>query len=296
MILCPLVYKSTVDRRPPTVDRRMSVPSGPACVHEVHDEPPKNCTGRPLDSPVLPVSGTDILNQHTFQVTISPKGDVSPECERSLLKWVENTTSHAYVVAERGKNGQRHLHMCLAFDAARSKQRLQEDTWKFRVKKWHGDSIGKYAVVVTTMYDHRWYDEYLKKETGVEVLYNEYDRDAVTKLFPSPQVQQLLVESKGKRVSDTYIHEHCLLWSETQLPLSVSGALRYLRERMFVERSMMVIQDERRVRQLALALYRYRSKDPDQSPEDEAWLDRVQTKPIERQPPYVHVQRSAAPP
>jgi len=255
---------------------------------------PKKLPDVPLDSPVTREPGKiSLLNQSTFQMTISPKGDVSPECESALIKWIKKTTSYAYVVAERGKNGQRHLHMCLAFEAPRSKQCMQEDTWKFRVKKWHGDSVGKYAVVVTTMYDHRWYDEYLKKESEVEVLYDEYDRDAVSKLFPAPEVQQLLIESKGKKVCDTYMHEHCLLWTETSLPVSVAGALQYLRERMFKEKSMMVIQDERRVRQLALALYRYRSCDVSTSVEDDEWLNRCD--PV-RGSLYIHGQQSAARP
>lgn len=253
----------------------------------------KKLPDTPLDSPVKIKPGRNILDCNVFLVTLSPKGDVSPKCSECVLKWVKKNAMYAYIVAERGANGQRHLHMILAFEDSRSKQRLQEDIWKFKVKKWHGDSIGKYAVVVTTAYDHTWYDTYLRKESGVEVLHDEYDRDTVGTMFPAPEVQQLLIESKGKRVSDTYMHEHCLLWSETDLPVSVSGALRYLRERMFQEKNLMVIQDERRVRQLALAIYRYRSGNCDQSMEDDEWLNRCD--PV-RGSLHVFPQHSAAPP
>lgn len=246
-----------------------------------------------LDSPVKKSSGKNLLDCKTFLITISPKGDVSPECQKALLTWVKKNAAFSYVVAERGTNGQRHFHMAVAFEESRSKQRLQEDLWKFKVKKWHGDSIGKYAVVVTVSYNHVWYDEYLRKEQGVEVLYDDYHRDTITTMFPPPEVQQLLLESKGKKVCDTYMHEHCLLWSETDLPVSVSGALRYLRERMYKEKNLMVIQDERRVRQLALAIYRYRSGNCDQSMEDDEWLNRCD--PV-RGSVYTHVQQSAAPP
>lgn len=228
-----------------------------------------------LDSPAVRQPGKNILDTKTFLITISVKGDVSEIAQKKFLKWVEKVSSYAYVVAERGKSGQRHIHSVLCFDEPRNKQTLQEDVWKRYIKPFHGDSIGKFAVVVTVCYNHDWYDEYLNKEQGVEVLYDQYDRDRVSGLFPPAEVQQLLVESKGKRVSDTYMHEHCLLWSETDLPVSVSGALRYLRERMFKEKNMMVIQDERRVRQLALSLYRYRSSDCSQSMEDDEWLNRV---------------------
>jgi len=257
------------------------------------DRPTETLPDAPLDSPVKKLSGKNPLDCKTFLVTISPKGDVEKKCEESLLKWVEKNSDYGYVVAERGKNGQRHLHMCLAFEVARSKQRMQEDLWKFKVRKFHPESIGKIAVVVTVSYDHRWYDEYLRKETGVEVLYDYYDRDKITELFPPREVQQLLTELKGKRVCDTYMHEHCLLWQETDLPVSVAGALRFLRERMFKEKTMNVIQDDRRVRQLALALYRYRSEDCGQSMEDDEWLNRCD--PV-RGSLYVHGQQNAAPP
>jgi hypothetical protein len=98
--------------------------------------------------------------------------------------------------------------------------------------------------------------------------------DRITALFPTVEQQKLFMELKGKRVVDSVLHEHDVLWQETDLPVSVSGALRYLRERMFQKKDMMVIMDDRRVRQLALALYRYRTSNCDQSMEDDEWLNR----------------------
>lgn len=229
--------------------------------------------GRLLDSPAKSQPGKS-LDGHTFLVTISPKGDVSEPCQKAVLKWVGKNSSYAYVVAERGQNGQRHLHLALCFEDARSKQRLQEDIWKRYVKKWHGDSIGKFAVVVTNMYNHDWYDTYLRKEDGVEVLYDGYLREAVGRLFPTLEQQELYKALAGKRVADSVIHDHSMAWESTSHPVSVAGAIFYLRERMFVLRDMAVIVDERRVRQLALALYRYRSQDITLSHEDEEFLNR----------------------
>lgn len=256
------------------------------------DRPTEKLPDSPLDSPVKKNSGKNILDCKTFQITISPKGDVTEKCVEVLLKWVKKTSLSSYVVAERGSNGQRHLHMAVAFEDSRSKRCLQEDLWK-KVKKFHGDSIGRIAVVVTVSYDHRWYDEYLRKEAGVELLHDNYDRTVITDLFPSPEVQQLLVESKGKKVCDTYVYEHCVLWEATDLPVSVSGALRYLRERMFKEKTMMVMLDERRIRQLAIAIFRYRTGNCDQTMEDDEWLNRCD--PV-RGNPYIHAQYSAVPP
>lgn len=254
-------------------------------------ETPEKITGRPLDSPVKKNSGKIDLSGSTFIVTISPKSDVNPECEKALLKWSGKNSDYCYVVAERGKSGKRHIHMALAFNEKRCKQRMQEDLWKFKVKKWHGDSIGKYAVVVTNMYNHDWYDSYLRKEEGVEILLDNYDRELVGRLFPTVEQQQLFLELKGKRIVDSVLHNHQISWEETDFPVSVGGALDYLRDRMFVKKDMMVILDERRLRQLALALYRYRASDISRSQEDDEWLNRCD--PV-RGSLYVHGQQSAA--
>lgn len=226
-----------------------------------------------LDSPAKKMSGKTLSGQ-TFLITISPKGDVSEQCQKSILKWVDRNACHAYVVAERGQSGQRHLHLALAFEIPRSKHNLHDDIWKRHVKKWHGDSIGKYAVVVTNMYNHDWYDSYLRKEEGVEVLIDNYDSAAVCDMFPTAEQQELFKALTGKRIADAAIHEHCALWEDTTYSVSVAGALFYLRERMFIHRNMMVISDERRLRQLALALYRYRAQDIRLSHEDDEFLNR----------------------
>lgn len=237
---------------------------------------PQKLPDVPLDSPVKKQSGkNEHLSGHTFLMTISPKGDVSETCQSKLLKWIIKTTEYSYVVAEVGKNGQRHIHACLVFATSRNKQCLQEDTWKYRVKKWHGDSIGQFAVVVTNMYNHDWYNDYLRKETGVEVLHDAYHPDEITPLFPTPAQQELFQALKGKKVADAVLHQHQVLWEETEHPVTVAGALAYLRTRMFIKKDMMVILDGRRVNQLALALYRFRSGDIRLSQEDDEWLNRA---------------------
>lgn len=242
---------------------------------------PQNLPDAPLGSPVKNKPGRNPgLNGMTFLVTISPRDDVSEKCENALLKWIDRNTLYAYVVFEHGKSGKKHMHAALCFAEPRSKQRLQEDLWKFKVKKWHGDSIGKYAVVVTNMYNHDWYDEYLKKEEGVIVLRDAYPRSEFESRFPTAEQQQLFRELQGKRIADTVVHDHCLSWEATVHPLSLEGSLRYLRERMFIKRDMMVIQDERRVRQMALALYRYRSGNIEKSAEDDEWLARHEPRSL----------------
>lgn len=251
-------------------------------------------TGRPLGSPVKNCSGKPSLLGHTFILTISPKGDVSPDCEAALLKWCKRMSTCAYVVAERGANNKRHLHFALYFEKARCKQNLQEDMWK-RVKKWHGDSISRFAVHVANMYDHRWYDEYLKKEADVEILLDTYDRDVVGKHFPTAEQQLHFIALQGQKIVDSCLHNHLLAWEETTLPVSLRGALDYLRGRMFIKKDMIVIQDERRVRQLALSLYRFRSGDISTTPDEDEWIARNEPRVLSYAVPEVSSKPSVPP-
>jgi len=230
--------------------------------------------GPPLDSPAKVFSGKN-LDAHTFLVTLSPKGDISSPCLEKFQKWVAKNVTYLHVVTERGSSGQLHLHACLIFTEARSKQRLQEDLWKRIVKPFHGDSIGKFAVVVTNMYNHEWYESYLKKEAGVEVLQSRYDTEAITSLFPTREQQEYYQATLGKRVSDVTMHGHSVLYLEMfSSNHSFSTCLLYLRTRMFKLKDMMVIQDERRVHQLAMALYRYVTGDCEESGQDREYQAR----------------------
>lgn len=213
-----------------------------------------------LDSPVPRGPGkNNLLNQQTFNMTISPKGDVNPECEKTLIKWLSRSSTHMFCVAERGKNGQRHLHMCLAYDAPRSKQQLQEEAWR-RVKKYHGDSIGKIACVVTTMYSHKWYDEYLRK--GGQVILDNYERGGVEQYFPSDEQQRRLCEIKGApeirmHIIDTMLAE----WVDKDpMDSSYESAIRFLKHRMHVEKKTPYFVDLRKMRETCWYLYEHRNQ------------------------------------
>ncbi len=72
---------------------------------------------------------------------------------------------------------------------------------------------------------------------------------------------------------DSSFNEHEQMWEEMSEEVSFSSALRYLRTRMFLDKNMMVIIDESKLHQLALALYRYRSGDIDESIQDREFIN-----------------------
>ena len=83
----------------------------------------------------------------------------------------------------------------------------------------------------------------------------------------SPSHQQ------NKIIADMDFDEHEQRWIEMSQEVSFSSALRYLRTRMFIDKNMKVIIDESQVHQLALALYRYRSGDIDETKNDREFMN-----------------------
>jgi hypothetical protein len=73
---------------------------------------------------------------------------------------------------------------------------------------------------------------------------------------------------------DVEFHDHEMRWTEMSEEISFLSALRYLRIRMFIDRDMAVILDESYLHHFALALYRYRSGDVDESSTDKQFMNR----------------------
>jgi hypothetical protein len=88
---------------------------------------------------------------------------------------------------------------------------------------------------------------------------------------------QTSLQTQKCEITDMNFHEHEKRWAEMceDSDVSFSSALRYLRVRMFVDRNMLVIVDESQLRQLALALYRYRSGDIDESIQDKEFISNM---------------------
>ena len=83
------------------------------------------------------------------------------------------------------------------------------------------------------------------------------------------------LQNAKKTIADPDFHEHEQRWTEMCEEVSFSSALRYLRTRMFIDKDMMVVMDESQLHQLALALYRYRSGDIDESIHDREFMNSI---------------------
>lgn len=205
-------------------------------------------------------SPSEILDTKTFLLTISVKGDLSLESQESVLKWVRKNTLMNYVVIEHGESGKRHLHAVLVFKEPRLGKKLHENLWDRHVKPFHADSIGKYAVKVQVCPGNDWYNTYLKKESGVEVLSSNYDPDAAESYFPTRATQEVLMEPRvSKGVACLHLELDVKSWAESAFTNEPSGALCYLKHRMNVLKNMIPIADKRKLAEKAQMYWEYRN-------------------------------------
>jgi len=241
------------------------------------DPPTNEKPGLPLDCPGSGVRGLPVrdFKLQTFEVTLSMPVDVTPDDDRWMLKWIGRNCSHAYLVAERGENDKRHYHMCICLKEPRQKRYLK-DSFVDYFKKVYPTMVSTYAIVVVVQYDHVWYETYLRKETGVEVLYSSYDALSVAKCFPDADVQAELQSIRDiNRSSDPRfagLHAKFLEWYSGDLrTITRSVCLEFLYTMMFKDKTMQCVTDPRRRHQMAETLYRYVTQDCKLDAVDRKW-------------------------
>jgi len=195
----------------------------------------------------------------TFNITLSPISDVTDETIKQFKCYLKKQL-YAYGVSEIGTNGKKHLHAVFVTKMPQEKRNIQSYWAKIMMRDYPG-SQGRYACVVVTVYDHKWYDDYLRK--GGEVIIDNYDRDAVSGYFPTESEQAGLIgakiESLGEAKSSFFqrLRTDWVLAYENDS--SYESAVRFLKQQMYIEESISIIADKRRFCQIAFALYEYRN-------------------------------------
>lgn len=230
---------------------------------------PKNLEGRSLGSPSIPhslkkgrtVPKEDALDTRSFQITISVPGDLSKDTIDKVVKWIKKNTDHAYVVGERGETDRLHLHAVVCFKESRVSSKIRENIWDRFVKPHHPDAKGSIAVKVQVNPGHKWYDDYLLKEREKIVYLDTYDRDSVTDYFPTQQVQEALMATvQLKNIAAPWIERDVEEWEKSTFTNDPSGALSYLKNRMYNLRNMVPISDKRKLTQKAYMYWEYRNR------------------------------------
>lgn len=200
----------------------------------------------------------------TFRVTVSVPGDLDKECESKLVTYFKKKARYAYVVIEHGANVKRHMHAAVCMKEAMEGNNLIGYMWKI-VHEYHPSAIRKVAMNKHVMVDHQWYDDYLKKESGVEVLFNNYDRDAIDDYFPTEEEQEALMAHVTEGTTDKPVDAYYSRMEERWIAKfpddsSWESSVRFLKDAMFVSRTERCISDTRRFNQVAWTLFCYRNK------------------------------------
>lgn len=188
---------------------------------------------------------------------MSTRGDVSSECITKIVKWAEKATVHAYVVTENGESGKLHLHAALVFKSPQKKVQMRNNIWSRYVQPYHPDSKGAVAVKLQAMPGHKWYDEYLRKEGGAQVLLDTYDRDSVDSYLPTEAEQASLIAGAKLNPLNSWWDKHVEGWTSSEFTDDKEGAVWYLYDCMH-KNVIQTIKDSRIITDTAIALWRRR--------------------------------------
>lgn len=195
----------------------------------------------------------------TFLITLSPKGDVTDATVQHFCSYLKKKMQQAYAVLEVGSGGQRHLHCACVSNVPVEKRNIQ-DYWSKILMRDYPGSIGRYACKVTIMYDHKWYDEYLRK--GGDVVYDAYERSVVGNFFPDEETQQRLIDAKG--VPEARMHIVDLLLSEwvdkDPNDASYESAISFVKYRMYYLDKQPYFVDPRKLQQMCWFMYEKRNR------------------------------------
>lgn len=205
------------------------------------------------------------VDTRTFRVTLSPKEDIDPEVVKWFLKTYEKCNK--YVVIEQGQSGKKHLHALLQFDGPKEVKSIKDVVWR-NMRKYHGTSIQKFAVVINVCYNMLWYDEYLRKEEDVEnVDTDDFDAKSFRRALPDEATQTLLQSFTRHKPIGAMWTAHEERWIKfSPDDASFPSAVRYLNTRMFKDRDLEPIADMRKFNQLAHTLTKFRNKFCDVEP------------------------------
>lgn len=204
-------------------------------------------------------SASPSLKCFTFLITLSPKLDLSEQTISQFRSYITKKTKFAYVVTEHGENGKLHLHAAACFNYATEKRNIQ-DYWAKKMTVDYPGSIGRYACKVTIQYDHKWYNEYLRK--GGNVIYDKYNVDAYSEYFPTIEQQRRLCELKGSPEIRMHILDEMLAeWiDQDNLDSSYESAVSYMKYRMYALNKTPYYTDARKLHDICWFLYEKRNK------------------------------------
>lgn len=226
----------------------------------------------------------DDIPLRAFKLTYSVPGDISEQSVGLIKRWAEKNADMHHLVIERGESGKKHLHGLVCLPKAIIKRNVQDDHWKRFIKPFHPDAKQRCAVHVDVLYNSVWRDEYLKKEADHVVVSTDYDDERSSEYYPDQATQdRLQAIAAASGASDTFYASHAVsfqAWFDGEyhsepgprVAITIAHGIEYFYYRMHVAKDMQVMIDERRIRQMGHALYRYVTSSKELSFEDRKYV------------------------
>ena len=215
------------------------------------------------------------MKLHTWELTVSTKGDIDDDCVGGIVAYFKKKCRYGFVVLEYAAKW--HLHAVVCFKQPIEKKHIEETVWE-KVKKYHPDSIKTKALKTVVQYDHDWRSNYLQKDEHKKVLWDHYHEEDYTKFFPSKEEQEKLIKAKESRTMAASDHKspvfqrYLQMWTNYSTQDTYEAAVEWFKYAMYVECSIPIMVDQRRMRQNAWALHEFRTKNTKVTAEDRTWL------------------------
>lgn len=220
----------------------------------------------------------DDLKFTGWKLTISTKFDIHDETVERVKKWAHKTCHMYWIVLERGESGVKHLHALMCRKEEAMKYSLHDHVWKHYVRPFNEECVGVKAVKFDILYNAEWSTWYLSKEEDHELVDKNYDVALESDYYATQEQQAILIRERDINAScDPFYARHkerFLEWNRrdtngpgvdvggyNSYPVTTQRCIEYFYWRMFVDKSMKVISDARRVRWLGRALERYVTAD-----------------------------------
>lgn len=127
-----------------------------------------------------------------FKITLSFKTDVTKEMQKWVVGYLQRQTEYRYIVTELDKSGKVHLHACCIWNKETRGDNIKETIWNYGYLKYQKDqSKKKFCIMINVMYDDKWYQEYLRKDSNRVVLENVWEQpEVIGKYYPTKEIQE----------------------------------------------------------------------------------------------------------
>lgn len=200
---------------------------------------------------------------HTWEITVSTVEDFDEDSARAVVAYLKKKCRYGFVAYECSRKW--HLHAAVCFKQPMEKKHFEETIWE-KIEKYHPTSKKRIALVSVVQYDHMWRDDYLRKSADTKVLWDDYKSEDYAKFFPTQEEQdelKLAKETKtmaAKDTKDPRFTRYLQMWTEYSTNDTYEAAVKWFKYAMYVEQTIQVIPDKRRLCQLAFALHEMRTK------------------------------------